>query len=79
MTYLKMHETGVAVWSFNQQKFVPFVPTQRGEKRVRIDVFDGVENYAVYSARYTDETHFDLGGPRGKTAKPLTDWLIDLT
>lgn len=48
-----MHNTAVAVWSFNHQRFVYFIPCP-GEKRVRIDVHDGVHNYAVYPAIYHD-------------------------
>jgi hypothetical protein len=68
-----MHNTAVAVWSFNHQRFVYFIPCP-GEKRVRIDVHDGVHNYAVYPAIYHDNGTFDV-----TSDEALADWTISLS
>lgn len=69
-----MSKTEVAVWSFNSQCFVPFAQCEN-EKRVRIDVHDGVDNYAVYPAIYRgDDGAFDLASDEA-----LWDWEISLS
>jgi hypothetical protein len=70
LSYLKMDQTGVAVWSFTKQKFVPFIPCP-GEKRVRIDEHEPLCNFAVYEAIYSGPQTFDL-----KSLTPLADWEI---
>lgn len=49
--YDRMRESGVGVWSYTRQQFIDFVPCP-GEKRVRIDVHDPLEDYAVFKVRY---------------------------
>ena len=71
--FVKMSDTGVAVWHYTSQRFVEFYPCP-GEKRVRLDVFDDLSNYAVYSVEYTSEYMFNI-----KSMDPLTDWVIDLS
>lgn len=71
----KMCETGVAVWSYRDQRFIPFCPCP-GENRVRIDVFDDLDNYAVFSVTYTGDNTFDF---HGDPNKPLRDWAIHYT
>lgn len=46
--------TGVAVWCYSRQEFVPFVPCP-GERRVRLDVHDGLQNYGVYAVLYVED------------------------
>jgi hypothetical protein len=70
-------EVNVGVWHFPTQQFIPFVPCP-GEKRVRIDVFDGLENYAVYAGEWVGNTFYP-SGKKGQISKPLEDWRIDLT
>lgn len=70
----KQRKTGVAVWSYEKQRFIDFVPCP-GEKRVRIDAYDGIHNYAVYAVRYgKGRMVFPI-----EPVVPLTDWEIDLT
>jgi hypothetical protein len=70
--YDMMRESGVAVWSYTKQAFIEFVPCP-GEKRVRIDVHEDLENYAVYRVRYgEDRMVYPL------SQRPL-DWRIDYT
>lgn len=76
--------SGVGVWSYPDQNFVSFVPCP-GEKRVRIDVFDDLDNYDVYAGYYEstgDGVAFVVFGETDETgeyAKPLEDWQIDYT
>lgn len=70
LAYLKMDETGVAVWSYTRQEFIAFIPCP-GEKRVRIDVHEPLTAYAVFPASYTGPNTFDL-----KSVTPLSDWEI---
>jgi hypothetical protein len=69
----KMKNTGVAVWDYNKQKFIPFIPCP-GQKRVRIDVFDSLDNYAGFPVNYKEDGSFDfLGDP----SSPCNDWEIN--
>jgi hypothetical protein len=68
---MNMRDSGVAVWSFPRQTFVTFIPCP-GEKRVRIDAHDSLENYAVFAVEYCAHTINVIGDP----TKPLTDWQI---
>ena len=67
-------ESGVAVWSYTRQEFVPFFPCP-GEKRVRLDVFDGLENYGVYAVEYQADGSFITADP----AVELKDWELSLS
>lgn len=73
MKLMQMNETGVGVWDFNKQSFIRFCPCPN-EKRVRIDVYDDLENYAVYPGTWEGNTFF----PNTNNG-PLLDWQIDLT
>ena len=70
---MKMRETGVAVWRFDSQEFIPFIPCP-GEKRVRVDVHDELCNYAVFSVKYTGDQSFDV-----LLDLPLRDWVLSLS
>ena len=70
----EMQKSGVAVWSFLQQQFVSFVPCS-GEKRVRIDVLNDLENYAVFDGRYERVGDGLIFYPGNQ----LADWRIDYT
>jgi hypothetical protein len=63
--------TAVAVWSYNEKRFVHHIDC-KGEKRVRIDVHDGLDNYGVFEVEMTSETTFNVVTPH----RPLTDWEI---
>jgi hypothetical protein len=74
-------DSGVGVWHYGKQDFVSFIPCP-GEKRVRLDVFDGLHNYGVFPVEYhevriegsTTHTRFTVMGER-----ELSDWQIDLS
>lgn len=67
----QIEESGVGVWHYARQCFVPHIPCP-GEERVRIDVFDGLENYGVYRGVWSGST-FTLS-----SREPL-NWRIDLS
>jgi hypothetical protein len=67
-----MSKTQVGVWDYARQKFIEFVPCP-GEKRVRIDVYDSLDNYGVFAGTYQGRTFVPTDG------KQLSDWQIDLT
>lgn len=69
---MSMQETGVGVWNFDEQRFIEFVACP-AEKRVRIDVYDALDNYAVFAGTWAGRT-FTISSDR-----PLSDWVIDLT
>jgi hypothetical protein len=70
LSYLKMDQTGVGVWSFTKQKFVPFIPCP-GEKRVRIDEHEPLTNFAVFPVRYEGPQDFVYEG-----AAACSDWEV---
>jgi hypothetical protein len=64
----------VRVWSYPQQCFIPHIPCE-GERRVRLDVHDSLDNYAVFEVECVHEDgSFDIA-----STQPLTDWRIDLS
>jgi hypothetical protein len=66
-------ESGVAVWHYAKQEFVPFIPCP-GERRIRLDVFDGLDNYGVFPVVYRDNGTFDI-----QSREELTGWEICLS
>lgn len=62
----------VAVWDYRRQCFIGHFPCE-GEKRVRIDVHDSLDNYDVF------EVEQYLGMTIVKSKVPLADWRIDLS
>ena len=69
---LTEHLPEVAVWHYGKQTFVSHIPCE-GEKRVRIDVHDSLDNYDVFPVETRNGMVFT------KSDKPLTDWRIDLS
>lgn len=68
----------VAVWHYGRQEFIAHIPCE-GEKRVRIDVYDGLENYAVFEVTSDDPNPLNPRMVNIVSDKPLTDWRIDLS
>lgn len=74
-------DSGVAVWGFREQRFIPFVPCP-GEERVRIDVFGSEslgEDYAVYEVDYlhvskNGESRFNYNGHKHRRLPWRIDW-----
>lgn len=76
--YLEPALPDVAVWHKYQRCFVPHIPCA-GEKRVRIDVVDGLENYELYEVTSSDPNPMNAREVTPVTGRPLTDWQIDLS
>jgi hypothetical protein len=68
----------VAVWHYPTQQFITHCPCP-GEKRVRIDVHDDLENYAVYAVESDDPNPMNARAIRILSPQPLADWAIHLT
>lgn len=66
---MKMQETGVGVWSYSLQKFIPFIPCP-GEKRVRVDFFGDLDDLVVWRVEYQGNLLFSQGD------SPLPDWVV---
>lgn len=69
---LSRYDTRLERRNFDEQRFIEFVPCP-GEKRVRIDVYDPLDNYAVFAGQWLGRT-FTVS-----SEAPLTDWVIALT
>jgi hypothetical protein len=54
----EIKKSGVAVWHKPTRKFIFFIPCP-GEKRVRLDVHDDLDNYVVVKAKYRDDATMD--------------------
>lgn len=76
--YLNPPLPDVAVYHTLDRCFIPHIPCP-GEKRVRIDVFDGLELYEVYEVTSNDPNPMNPREVTPVTARPLTDWRIDLS
>lgn len=76
----EIRSSGVAVWHFRKQEFVPFIPCP-GEKRVRLDVHDSLDNYGVYAATYAEDGTFSVSGPADNpTGDPVElNWVLSLS
>ena len=69
----------VAVWHYGRQEFVPHFPCP-GEKRVRIDVHDSLDDYDVFPVTRPDgQQPFQSGIINVISQTPLADWRIDLS
>ena len=68
----EIKNSGVAVFHLIHKQYVPFIPCP-GEKRVRLDVFDCLDNYAVVKVRYFDDLSFQ------PISTNTEDWRIDLS
>lgn len=68
----------VAVWSFDEQCFIPHCSCP-GEKRVRIDVHDSLDNYAVYPVESDNPNTMTARLVKPLSTTPLADWIIDYT
>ena len=64
-------EMTVAVWSYNEKRFIHHIDC-KNEKRVRVDVHDDLEDYAVFEVEMTGTNSFNVVNRRN----PLKDWVI---
>jgi hypothetical protein len=68
----------VAVWHYPSQQFITHIPCE-GERRVRIDVHDSLDNYAVFEVTSNNPNPMSAREVTLVSDQPLTDWQIDLS
>lgn len=68
----------VAVYAKHRGCFIPHI-TCEGERRVRIDVHDSLDNYEVYEVTSDSTDTFSARRVQPVTGQPLTNWEIHLS